>query len=84
LPDGSCGRYLGQSGQDRVSRGLRELCVYYSNRLSFAEVAKLLERVSGEHLVCDQTLWNWAHEKAREVSAALRGYPRSRPPAPSA
>jgi uncharacterized protein UPF0236 len=46
--------------------------VYYSNRLSFAEVAKLVERVSGERLVCDQTLWNWAHEKAREVSAALR------------
>lgn len=48
------------------------MCLYYCNRLSFAEVAKLLERVSGERLVCEQTLCNWAREKAREVSAALR------------
>jgi hypothetical protein len=55
-----------------VSSGLRELCLYYCNRLSFAEVAKLVERVSGERLLCEQTLCNWAQEKAREVSAALR------------
>lgn len=48
------------------------MCLYYCNRLSFAEVAKLVERVSGERLVCEQTLWNWAQEKAREVSTALR------------
>jgi hypothetical protein len=47
------------------------MCLYYCNRLSFAEVAKLVERVSGERLVCEQTLWNWAQQKAREVSAAL-------------
>ena len=46
--------------------------MYFCNRLSFAEVAKLVERVSGERLAHEQTLWNWAQEKAREVSAALR------------
>ncbi len=39
--------------------------------MSFAEVVKLVKRVSGERLLCEQTLWNWAQEKAREVSAAL-------------
>ncbi len=39
--------------------------------MSFAEVVKLVERTSGERLVCEQTLWNWVQEKAREVSAAL-------------
>ena len=50
---------------------MREFCLYFCNRLSFAEVTKLLERVSGERLLCEQTLWNWAQEKAREVSSAL-------------
>lgn len=45
--------------------------MYYCNRLSFAEVSKLLRRVSGERLVCEQTLWNWVQRKAREVSSAL-------------
>jgi hypothetical protein len=72
LADGSSSHYLRRTGQDLVSTGLRELCLYYSNRLSFAEVAALVERVSGERLACKQTLCNWAREKAREVSAALR------------
>lgn len=54
-----------------MSRGLREFCLYYCNRLSFAEVAKLVERVSGERPACAQTLCNWAREKAPEVSVAL-------------
>lgn len=71
MPDGSSCRYLRRTGQGLVSSGLRELCLYYCNRLSFAEVVKLVERVSGERLLCAQTLCNWAKEKAREVSAAL-------------
>lgn len=56
-----------------MSTGLRELCLYYCNRLSFSEVAKLVERVAGgeQRLICEQTLWNWAQEKAREVSTTL-------------
>jgi hypothetical protein len=70
-PDGSCWRYLKRTGQGLVSSKLREFCLYFSGRLSFAEVARLLERVTGERLACEQTLWNWAQQKAREVSASL-------------
>ncbi len=61
---------------------LREFCLYFLNRLSFAEVAGLLERVTGERLACEQTLWNWAQEKAREVSAALRSEVQAARPLP--
>lgn len=72
MPNGSSScRYLRRTAQGLVSSGLRQLCLYYCNRLSFAEVVKLVERTSGERLVCEQTLCNWAQEKAREVSAAL-------------
>ena len=39
-----------------MSTGLRELCLYYCNRLSFSEVAKLVERVAGgeQRLICQQ------------------------------
>ncbi len=71
LPDGSGCRYLKRTGQGLRSSGIEEFCLYYCNRLSFAEVSKLLERVSGERLLCEQTLWNWVQHKAREVSTAL-------------
>ena len=71
LPDGSCCRYLKRTGQGLVSSKLREFCLYFSGRLSFAEVARLVERVTGERLACEQTLWNWTQEMAREVSASL-------------
>lgn len=82
LPDGSSCRYLRLTGQDLVSLRLREFCLYFLNRLSFAEVAGLLERVTGERLACEQTLWNWAQEKAREVSAALRSEVQAARPLP--
>jgi hypothetical protein len=72
LPEGSSCRYLKRTGQEPVGVGVREFCLYFCNRLSFAEVVKLLERVSGERLLCEQTLWNWAQGKAREIGAALR------------
>jgi hypothetical protein len=72
LPNGSSCRYLRRTGQGLVSSGLRQLCLYYCNRLSFTEVGRLLERITGERVACEQTLWNWAQEKAREVSGALR------------
>jgi hypothetical protein len=51
---------------------VRKFCLYFCNRLSFSEVAKLLERVSGERLLCEQTLCTWAQGKAHEISFALR------------
>jgi hypothetical protein len=71
LPDGSSCRYLRRTGQGLLSSGLRRLSLYYCNRLRFAEVAGLLERVTGERVACEQTLCNWAQEKAREVSGSL-------------
>ena len=71
LPDGSACRYLGLTSQALASRRLKEFCLYFSGRLSFAEVAKLLERLAGERLVCEQTLWNWTQQEAHELSEAL-------------
>jgi hypothetical protein len=55
---------------------LEELGLYYSNRLSFAEVESLVERVTGGRLVCAQTLWNWALQKAvvldKQLAAEVR------------
>lgn len=72
LADGSTCRYLGRTSQALTSRRLKEFCLYFSGRLSFAEVAKLVERLAGERLVCEQTLWNWAQQEAYELSEALR------------
>jgi hypothetical protein len=72
LADGSCSHYLRQTGQRLVSLRLQEFCLYFLNRLSFAEVSKLVERVSGGSVVCEQTLWDWAQHKARELSRDLR------------
>jgi hypothetical protein len=71
LAEGSDCRYLKRTGQGPRTSGIEEFCLYYCNRLSFAEVSKLLERVSGERLLCEQTLCNWVERKAREVGAAL-------------
>ena len=39
-----------------ISLRLQELCSYYSNRMSYEEVAALVERASGERLLSDQRL----------------------------
>ncbi len=39
-----------------VSPRLQELCSYYSNRMSYEEVALLVERTSGERLLSDQRI----------------------------
>jgi hypothetical protein len=62
--DGTDSDYLDATKQQAVSCGLEELGLYYVNRVSYHEVESLVERVTGQHLVCDQTLWNWALQKA--------------------
>ena len=57
--------------QQSVSAGLEELGLYYLNRMSFQEVQGLVERVSGKRLVCQQTLWNWALQKALVLDKRL-------------
>jgi hypothetical protein len=63
--------YLEATKQQAVSAGLEELGLYYVNRLSFHEVERLVERVSGQVLVCAQTLWNWALQKGVGLDTRL-------------
>ena len=47
---------------------LAEFNAYDSNRMSYAEVAGLLERVTGQPLLSDQTIQHLVVAKAVEVS----------------
>lgn len=51
-----------------MSPRLQELCGYYSNRLSYEEVALLVERVSGERLLSDQKVGQIVSDKALKIS----------------
>ena len=55
---------------DNLSAGLGELIGYYSNRLSYREVAGLVKRVSGTALVSDQ--------KAEQVVIDTAGRPSAK------
>jgi hypothetical protein len=57
--------------QEAVSAGLEQLGLYYINRISYQEVEGLVERVCGEKLVCEQTLWNWAKRKVGGIDARM-------------
>ncbi len=51
-----------------ISSRLQELCGYYSNRLSYEEVAGLVERVSGARLLSDQKIGQIVSAKALKIS----------------
>ncbi len=51
-----------------ISRGLQELSVYYSNRMSYQEVAGLIERYSGDQVLSVQTIWQLVQQSALQVS----------------
>ena len=51
-----------------MSARLAEFSAYYSNRMSYDEVAGLLERVTGQHVLSDQTIQHLVVAKAVEVS----------------
>lgn len=55
-----------------MSDRLQELSGYYSNRMSYEEVARLVERVTGEAVLSDQTIWQIVRDKAIEVSENLK------------
>jgi hypothetical protein len=48
--------------------GLQELSVYYSNRMSYQEVAGLVERYSGAKVLSAQTIWQLVQQSALQVS----------------
>jgi len=52
-----------------MSARLAEFSAYYSNRMSYDEVAGLLERVTGAHVLSDQTIQHLVVTKATQVSA---------------
>lgn len=58
-----------QSGY--ISLRLQELCSYYSNRISYEEVALLVERTSGERLLSDQKIGQIVSAKALEISQKI-------------
>jgi len=63
--------WLEQSGQvlpGNVSRRLGEFSAYYANRLSYEEVEGLIERVTGEKLLTDQTIQHQIVAQAVAVS----------------
>jgi hypothetical protein len=63
--------YFDLSGQFREgyqSEGLKELVLYYSNRLSYGEVSGLVKRMSGERLLSDQKIEQLVVEQAAQIS----------------
>ncbi len=51
-----------------TSDGLKEFSTYYANRLSYAEVEKLIERTTGEKQLTGQSIQTTVANKAVEVS----------------
>lgn len=63
--------WLEQSQQvlpGQISRRLGEFSAYYANRLSYEEVEHLVERMTGEKLLSDQTIQHQVVEQAAVVS----------------
>jgi hypothetical protein len=69
---GSEVRFLHATKQGAISPALEEFCLYYCTRMSFGEVQKLVARVTGASLVCQQTLWNWVSRRAATLDAHTR------------
>ena len=51
-----------------MSLRLQEVSSYYSTRMSYKEVEKLIERLSGERLLSDQKIYEIVQFKAQQVS----------------
>jgi hypothetical protein len=54
-----------------LGRGLQEFCVYYSNRLSYQEVAALVERHCGARVLSSQAIWQLVQQHALRSSDAI-------------
>lgn len=55
-----------------MSPRLEELCGYYANRLSYENLEDLVERMTGERLLSDQTIWAIIKAKAETYSQQIR------------
>ncbi|MBD2158109.1 UPF0236 family protein [Leptolyngbya sp. FACHB-16] len=56
-----------------ISLRLQEVSSYYSNRMSYEEVEKLIERLSGRRLLSDQKIYEIVQSKAQDVSQMWKG-----------
>ncbi len=54
-----------------VSRGLQELVSYYSNRLSYAELSGLIQRLTGADLISSQGAWAIVQANVQQLSEKL-------------
>ena len=54
-----------------VSRGLEELVSYYSNRLSYAELGGLIQRLTGADLISSQGAWAIVQANVQQLSEQL-------------
>jgi ribosome-associated translation inhibitor RaiA len=61
-----------QFQEDYVSDRLKEFSTYYSNRLSYEDMAGLVERVTGSRQLSDQKIRQVVVNKALKVSQATR------------
>jgi hypothetical protein len=58
-----------QLSEGALSPRLAEFCAYYSNRMSYAEVARLVERMTGQRsLLSEQSIQRLVIGKAASVS----------------
>jgi hypothetical protein len=60
-----------------TSERLKEFSAYESNRMSYEEVEKLIERQTGAKLLSDQKIWHIVGDKAVEVSLEIQAEVRA-------
>ena len=60
-----------QCREGHFSSGLQELSTYYANRMSYEEVEKLVERMTGKRSLSDQWIWHGVIAKSVEVSQQI-------------
>jgi hypothetical protein len=60
-----------QMSQEYSSQRLQEYVSYYSNRMSYEEVEKLLKRNQGQQVLSDQSIWGIVTREAEIVSEQI-------------
>ena len=60
-----------QLGQGYTTPRLKEYSAYYSNRMSYVEVERLLQRNQGKKVLSDQGIWRIVTDQAEVVSEQI-------------
>jgi hypothetical protein len=71
-PEGTYFDLTDQFQERYISDRLQEFSAYYSNRLSYTEVANLISRVTGDRQLSDQKVRQIVVDKTVEISQRLR------------